>query len=125
MKADKEKMERIAAIIAEPAQPDKTCLSVAVRLLGSLIEHKPVGAESGVVEKVLVELADYVNIAATQRGISDRKWVELMDPFLAVLPAGSYKAYYTVKAARDEMAVIYAAGVYNTAVGAKQKGTAE
>lgn len=125
MKADKEKMERIAAIIAEPAQPDKTCLSVAVRLLGSLIEHKPVGAESGVVEKVLVELADYVNIATTQLGISDRKWVELMGPFLAVLPAGSYKAYYTVKAARDEMAVIYAAGVYNTAVGAKQKGTAE
>lgn len=125
MKADKEKMERIAAIIAEPAQPDKTCLSVAVRLLGSLIDHKPAGAESGVVEKVLVELADYVSIATTQRGISDRKWVELMDPFLAVLPAGSYKAYYTVKAARDEMAVIYAAGVYNTAVGAKQKGTAE
>lgn len=125
MKADKEKLERIAAIIAEPAQPAKTCLSVAVRLLGELLDHKPVGGECGVVEKVLVELADYVSIATNQRGISDRKWVELSDPFLAVLPAGSYKAYYMVKAARDEMSAIYAAGVYNAATNTKQKGTAE
>lgn len=125
MNASKEKLDKIAAIVAETDKRAETCLEVAVRLLGTLVEHKPVGGECGVVEKVLVELSDYVCFATTQRGISDRKWVELMDPFLAVLPAGSYKAYYMVKAARDEMAVIYATGVYNTAAGANKKGNVQ
>ena len=125
MNANKDKLDRIAAIVAEPAQPAKTCLSVAVRLLGELIEHKPVGAEIGAVETVMVNLADNVHEAQSVRGMCDRDWVKLLGSLAGGLPAGGYKARGMVLIAWSEMTAIYAAGVYNRAVNTKQKETAE